>query len=195
MNKKVSTKLIARVGVLSAVAAVLYLLPGIPIIPPIYKLDFSNAPVLLGGFSLGCIPGLLILIIKDLIGLFNSSSMGVGELADFMTGATMMLCAVLIYKKNRTLKGALIGLVTGIVATVLVSALVNYYIMVPFYVSAFHMSEEAIVGMIGKVIPAVDTLPKLILLATMPFNLLKCVIITLITFLLYKRISPLLKNI
>ena len=70
-RKTVSAKLIARVGVLGAIAALLFLIPGIPIVPPIYKLDFSTVPVLLGGFSLGPVPGLLILLIKDLVGLTN----------------------------------------------------------------------------------------------------------------------------
>ena len=193
-RKTVSAKLIARVGVLGAIAALLFLIPGIPIVPPIYKLDFSTVPVLLGGFSLGPVPGLLILLVKDLVGLTNSSSMGVGELADFLASAAMMLTAVAIYRCHHSRRGALIGLIAGTAVITAAAALINYYIVIPFYVAAMNMPAEAIVSMIGKVIPAVDSLPKLIAFATTPFNLLKGVVLSVITFLLYKRLSPLLKG-
>ena len=193
-RKTVSAKLIARVGVLGAIAALLFLIPGIPIVPPIYKLDFSTVPVLLGGFSLGYVPGLLILLIKDLVGLTNSSSMGVGELADFLASAAMMLTAVAIYRRHHSRRGALIGLIAGTAVMTAAAALINYYIVIPFYVAAMNMPAEAIVSMIGKVIPAVDSLPKLIAFATTPFNLLKGVVLSVVTFLLYKRLSPLMKG-
>ena len=193
-RKTVSAKLIARVGVLGAIAALLFLIPGIPIVPPIYKLDFSTVPVLLGGFSLGPVPGLLILLVKDLVGLTNSSSMGVGELADFLASAAMMLTAVAIYRRHHSRRGALIGLIAGTAVMTAAAALINYYIVIPFYVAAMNMPAEAIVSMIGKVISAVDSLPKLIAFATTPFNLLKGVVLSVITFLLYKRLSPLLKG-
>ena len=193
-RKTVSAKLIARVGVLGAIAALLFLIPGIPIVPPIYKLDFSTVPVLLGGFSLGPVPGLLILLVKDLVGLTNSSSMGVGELADFLASAAMMLTAVAIYRRHHSRRGALIGLIAGTAVMTAAAALINYYIVIPFYVAAMNMPAKAIVSMIGKVIPAVDSLPKLIAFATTPFNLLKGVVLSVITFLLYKRLSPLLKG-
>ena len=193
-RKTVSAKLIARVGVLGAIAALLFLIPGIPIVPPIYKLDFSTVPVLLGGFSLGPVPGLLILLVKDLVGLTNSSSMGVGELADFLASAAMMLTAVAIYRRHHSRRGALIGLIAGTAVMTAAAALINYYSVIPFYVAAMNMPAEAIVSMIGKVIPAVDSLPKLIAFATTPFNLLKGVVLSVITFLLYKRLSPLLKG-
>ena len=193
-RKTVSAKLIARVGVLGAIAALLFLIPGIPIVPPIYKLDFSTVPVLLGGFSLGPVPGLLILLVKDLVGLTNSSSMGVGELADFLASAAMMLTAVAIYRRHHSRRVALIGLIAGTAVMTAAAALINYYIVIPFYVAAMNMPAEAIVSMIGKVIPAVDSLPKLIAFATTPFNLLKGVVLSVITFLLYKRLSPLLKG-
>ena len=193
-KKTVSTKLVARVGVLGALSALLFLIPGIPIVPPIYKLDFSTVPVLLGGFSLGYIPGLIILLIKDLVGLTNSSSMGVGELADFLASAAMMLTAVAIYRHQRSRRGALVSLIVGTVVMTIAAALINYFIVIPFYVTAMDMPAEAIVSMIGSVIPAVDSLPKLIAYATTPFNLPKGVVLSAITFLLYKRLSPLLKD-
>lgn len=195
MKSSLSVKTIARIGVLGAVAAILYAIPGIPVIPPIYKLDFSTLPALLGGFSLGYVPGLIILLIKDLFGLFHSSSLGVGELADFLASAAMLLSAVAIYRRLHNRRGALLALGVGSLAMTAAGALVNYFILIPFYATAMNMPVESIVSMIGRVIPAVNTLPRLIFLATVPFNLLKGVVLSLITFLLYKRLSPLLKGL
>ena len=190
-----STKNIARIGIMGAISWVLYgIVPGIPIIPPIYKLDFSTVPVLLAGFAMGPVPALLVLLIKDALGMIGSSSMCVGELADFVVSAAMMLTCTAVYKRNRTKKGALIGLLLGVFVTALAGALANYFIMIPFYVEVMQMPLKAIVGMIAKVIPPVDSLPKLILLATTPFNLLKGLALAVVTFALYKRLSPILKG-
>lgn len=194
-SEPMSIHLIARIGVLSAVAAVLYYIPGIPVIPPIYKLDFSTVPVLIGGFSMGIWPGLAILFIKDLTGLMHSSSMGVGEIADFITSAALMIPAVLMYTRGRrSFKMVILGMLAGLAAMLAAAALSNYYIMIPFYESAMGMPVDQIVATIAKTIPAVDSLWKMILLAVIPFNLLKGAIICLITVILYKRLSPMLKG-
>ena len=143
---------------------------------------------------MGPLPALCVLLIKDLVGLIGSSSMGVGELADFVTAAAMTLTCCAVYKKHRTLKGALIGMLLGVAVMGLSGALANYFIMIPFYVKVMNMPMETIVGMIAKTIPAVNSLPRLILLATVPFNLLKGVALSLVTFALYKRLSPILKR-
>ena len=194
-TEAIPVNIITRVGVLAAFSAVLYYIPGIPVIPPIYKLDFSTLPVLLGGFSMGVWPGLAILLIKDLTGLLHSSSMGVGEIADFIASASLMIPAVLIYRKHHTFKGAITGLGVGLVVMLAASALANYLIMIPFYVQVMNMPLDAILGQIARTIPAVDSLWKLILLATIPFNLLKGVVLCLITIVLYKRLAPFLKSV
>lgn len=192
-NAKFTTGTITRVGILGALAAILYAIPGIPIFPPIYKLDFSTLPALFGGFALGPIPSLIILLIKDVTGIAHSSSGGIGELADFLMSAALVLPAVLLYQRNRTRKGAVIGLIVGIICMAIVGALANYYIMIPFYMGEKGMAEEAIVASMAKIIPAIDSLLKMILLATTPFNLIKGIALAIPTFFMYKPLSPLLK--
>lgn len=191
-NRKLNASLIARVGVLGAIAAVLYFFPEFPIIPPIYKLDFSTLPVLLGGFAMGPVPALLILLIKDLTGLLHSSTMGVGELADFLMSGALVVTAVLIYQRHKSRRSATLGMLAGTGVMAVVGALANYYIMIPFYVTVQNVPVEAIVQMVAGTIPAVDSLFKLILLATTPFNLLKGIVLSVVTLLLYKSLSPLL---
>jgi riboflavin transporter FmnP len=189
---KTNTKRITRIGVLSAVAALLFYIPGIPIVPPIYKLDFSTLPALLGGFSMGPLAGALIVLIKDLVGLFNTQTGGVGELADFLVSASLVVTAAAVYRRSRTLKGALIGMTAGVLLMTLVGCLANYYVLIPFYQNVMGFPASEVIRLVSLTIPPVDSLWKLIVLATAPFNLIKGIALCGVTALLYKRLSPLL---
>ncbi|MEG2859677.1 MAG: ECF transporter S component [Clostridia bacterium] len=182
---------ITRVGVLGAIAAVLYFFPEIPVIG-FYKLDFSTLPALLAGFALGPVAGLIVVLIKDVIGMTHSTSMMVGELADFLCSGAFVVVSALIYKKHRNFKGALISMGVGIVVMTIVGALANYFIMIPFYINQMNFPEEAVIGMMAAVIPAVDSVFKLVLMVTAPFNVLKGVVLCVLTLLMYKRLSHLL---
>lgn len=191
---KTNIKRVSRIGVLSAAAAILFLIPGIPIFPPIYKLDFSTLPALLGGFAMGPVASVVIVFIKDLVGCINSDSNFVGELADFLVSSSLVVTASVIYRRHRSLKGALIGMGAGILLMTLVGALANYYVLIPFYQNVMGFPVEAIIGLMQAIIPAIDSLWKLILLATVPFNLIKGVALCGVTALLYKRLSRLLNG-
>ncbi len=183
-----TTPVLTRCAILAAVASVLFLFE-IPVVA-FYKLDLSNIPAMLGAFAMGPLPGLVILFLKSLIGLLHSSSAGIGELADFLMGAALLLPAAVIYYKNKTRKGALVGMAIGTVCMIVVSIFVNKFIMLPFYMGAFHMDMDAILKFAG--IAAVDSEWKLLLLVTGPFNLLKGVVLSLVTFLIYKPLSRIL---
>ena len=185
-RSNLSVQYMTRIAILGALSAVLFPLE-IPIVA-FYKLDFSTLPALLGAFSMGPLPGLAILLIKDLY----SSSMYVGELADFIMSAAFILPASLIYRKHKTRKTALVGMAVGTLCMIVVSVLVNWKMMIPFYMTAFHMDMEAIIGMAQKALPSVDTEWKVLLYVTAPFNLLKGFVLSLLTFVLYKRLSPML---
>ncbi len=190
MKKPMPVQYLTRIAVLAAISAVLYMIE-IPIVA-FYKLDLSNLPVMLGAFSMGPAPGLMILGVKSLLGLLHSSSGGVGEVADFIMGAALMLPAELIYRRRKSRKTALIGMVVGTLTLIVVSVLVNWKLMLPFYMAAFGMPMEAVVDMAAKAVPFVDTEWKLLLCVTAPFNLLKGAVLSTLTFIMYKHLSPLL---
>ncbi len=194
MNHKKSLAILIRIAILGAVSAVLFYFE-VPIIPPIYKLDLSAVPALIAGFAMGPGASLGVMAVKDLIGLTHTTSLGIGELADFLMSGSMTAIAALIYQKHRTFKGAVLSLGIGTLTMSAVAALANYFIMIPFYVQVMNMSPDTILMLIAKTVPAVDSLWKMILLAVVPFNLLKGVVLSVVTILLYKRISPLLKNL
>ena len=185
---RISVGVMTRVAILAAAASILFLIE-IPIVA-FYKLDLSNIPVLLGAFSMGPVPGLVILAIKSAIGLLHSSSAGVGELADFVMGAALVIPAAVIYHRNKSRKNAIIGMAVGTVCMVVVGVLMNKWVMLPFYMGAFHMDMDGIIRAAG--VAGVDSEWKLLLLVTGPFNLLKGVALSLVTALIYKPLSPIL---
>ena len=183
-----SVGVMTRVAILAAAASILFLIQ-IPIVA-FYKLDLSNIPVLLGAFSMGPVPGMMILALKSLIGLLSSSSAGIGELADFIMGAALVLPAALIYQQNKTRKNAIIGMAVGTLCMVIAGVLANKYIMLPFYMGAFHMDMDGILRFAN--VAGVDSEWKLLLMITGPFNLLKGVVLSVVTGLIYKPLSPIL---
>lgn len=183
-----STPSLTRMAILVAVASILFLIE-IPVVA-FYKLDLSNIPVLLGAFSMGPLAGVIILALKAVIGLLHSSSAGVGELADFLMGAAFVIPAAVIYHRNKTRKTALIGMAVGTLCMVVVSVLANKYIMLPFYMGAYHMDMDGILKFAN--VGGVDSEWKLLLLITGPFNLLKGVVLSIVTGLIYKPLSPIL---
>jgi len=194
MNTTVTTRKfltvgnMTRIAILAAAACILDLLQ-IPVVA-FYKLDFSNVPVLLGTFAMGVVPGSLILVLKCVIGLIHTSSMGIGKLADLIMSLAMVIPAGLIYHRNKTRKSAIVGMLIGTLCMTVVGVLVNKWILLPFYMTAFHMDMTGIINY-AKV-AGVDTEWKLLLLITGPFNLLKGIVLSLITGLIYKPLSPVL---
>ena len=187
-KSRFSVGVMTRIAILTAVASILFLIE-IPVVA-FYRLDLSNLPVLLGTFSMGAVPGLIILFLKSAIGLLHSNSAGIGELADFIMGAALILPAAIVYHRNKTRKNAIIGMVIGTLCTAVFGVLVNKFIMLPFYMGAFHMDMEGTLGFAN--VAGIDSEWKLLLLITAPFNLLKGTVLCVVTGLIYKPLSPIL---
>lgn len=194
-NKLDKTIKIALLGALSAVLMLLeFPLPFIA--PSFYQLDFSEVVVLLGGFALGPWAAVGIEAVKIganlLIG--GTDTAFVGELANFLMGCSLTVPATLLYHKMHTRKGAVIGMAVGTVCITLVSCALNAYVMIPLYATLFHMPLDAIVAMGSDINSGIHSLNGLVILAVGPFNLFKGFLIGLITALIYKKISHLLKH-
>ncbi|MBO5454041.1 MAG: ECF transporter S component [Clostridia bacterium] len=194
---KINTKWMVKVGMLSAVSVVLMLFEfPLPFIaPPFYELDFSEVPVLIGTFALGPLAGVVIEFIKVLLNLLVNGTItgGVGEFANFLVGACFVLPAGIIYKQKKTKIQAVIGMLAGTVIMVIAGVFVNAFLLIPAYGSALGIPMEAFVGMGSAIHSSIDSLWKLVLLCVAPFNALKCVIVSLITALIYKPLRRILK--
>ncbi len=188
------TRYLVRIAVLSTIAFILmYIDFPIPMLFPAFlKIDASDIPAILGAFSMGPVAGVLIELIKNILHFIvkGSETGGVGQLANFLIGCAWVIPIGLIYKRKKTKKNAIMGLIVGAVSMIVIAGVVNYYITLPFYETMMPM--EAIVGMGSVVNPAIKDYFTLVLYGITPFNVLKTLSISIITMLVYKRVSPIL---
>jgi len=167
----------------------------LPFAPSFYELDLSEAVILMGGFAMGPLAAVIMELLKNLLNLLLNGTItaGVGELANFVMGCAFVFPACLFYKYHKTFKGAIISLIIGIVSLVIVGCVVNYFIMIPAYVALANFPLEAILSMAKEVNPYVGNLFSMIIFAVAPFNLVKGIVCSVISLLLYKRLKKILR--
>ena len=175
-NVSRSTNLMVKIALLATIGLLLTLVD-FPILPafPFLKIDLGDVPALVGAFAFGPIAGIVIEGFKNvLIFLFhNSASGGIGEFANFIVGAVFVGTAGLVYSKNKSRKMALISLITSVVAMGVAGVVANYFLIVPLYFKSMP-TKDLIHYMVAGIIP---------------FNLIKGVVISVATMLIYKRVS------
>ncbi len=195
-KKKMTTKMITQIGMLGAIATVLMLFEiPLPFAPSFYEIDFSEVPVLIGCFSMGPLAGALIELVKIILNFVINGTMtaGVGEVANFIIGCSLCVPAGIIYKKNKTKKGAVLGLLVGTMFMTTLGCFVNAYILLPTYAAAFQIPIEGLIEMGTAVNGNIHSLFTFVMFAVVPFNLLKGVLDSIIVMAVYKKISPILK--
>lgn len=193
-----ATKRLVLTAVLGAISGILMILEfPMPFIPPFVKMDFSELPVILGGFIMGPVSGALVSLIKILINfaLRGTATFGVGELANFLYSIGYMLPAVIIYHRLKTKKGAVISLITGTIITSIIAVIFNAFVTFPLYGSLMNLSINDIVKMCASVNPLVKNPISLMLFSILPFNIFKYGVTSIITFLLYKKLSVAVKDL
>ncbi len=190
---------IAKIAMFSALAYILYLLrfPMPFAFAPWLELHFSDLPALIGGFALGPIAGCIITVIRVLLKLLTqwSGTFGVGDMADIIMGICYVLPASLIYKFNRTKKGALLGILAGGALSVLGAILANRFLLVPSFAAASPAGMPGIVGSLKSLFPNITEASfyaYYLGLSVLPFNLIRCIVEGAVVFFIYKRISKLL---
>ena len=186
---------LVQIGMLGAVSVVLMMFE-IPLFfaPSFYKIDLSEIPVLIGTFAMGPVAGMFIELIKVVLHMLfkGSSTAGVGDFANFLIGCAMIVPAGLIYQKKKSKKSAVIGMIAGTLFMAFIGCFLNAFVLLPAYGKAFGMPDDALVAMGTAVNPAINSLLTFVVLAVAPFNILKGLIVGVITFLLYKHVSPIL---
>ncbi len=208
MKRKIKTRDLVVTAMLSAIAFALMLLDfSLPVMPSFIKLDVSDLPALIGGFALGPAAGVAISFFKNLLNIAfeGTTTAGVGEVANFILASCFVTPAALIYKKTKGpkngesakksgIRAALIGCVTGAVSMAVLSLPVNYFITYPAYIKFYGMTLEMIVSMYQAILPWADSLIKCLLVFNVPFTLFKGCLTSALAFLVYKRISPIIKG-
>lgn len=188
---KFGTKQMVRVAVFGALSGIFYIFIKFPVpfLPPFLEFHFDEIPAFIASFAYGPISGLLVLLIKTLIKLPFTSTLGVGELSDLIYSAAFIVPAAIIYKKHRNFKGVFVGLFIGTVFQLSVSLLSNIYLMIPFYMKVMEFPEKAILGMCQAANPKITNIGwSYGLLAVLPFNAIKDGAVILLTLFTYKSV-------
>lgn len=191
-------RFIARVAIFSALSTILYIVKvfevHLPFLPPFLALHFDEIPAFIAGYAYGPYAALIVILVKTIIKLPFTSTLAVGELADFIFSCTFVLPATFVYKKIRNFKGVFIGLGISVVLQVVVAMVMNVYAILPFYIQVMGMTEEMILGMCQKANPSITNIDwSYAFLAVMPLNLIKDAIVIFVTFIIYRGIHKTLR--
>lgn len=195
--KRGNVRRLTVAALMGAVAFVLqYFSFSIPVLSAFAELDLSALPELIGGFILGPVGAVMIVTVKLLLYMIfkGTSSMYTGEIQNFLLSCAYVLPAVLYYRKHRTKQGALVGIALGSIVSVVASIFTNLYLIFPAYMFLYGMSWNSILEICAVASPWIKDIPTFVAFSVVPFNLVSRAVTSVLTMLLYKRISVPLKK-
>ena len=195
--RKMNIRQMTVIGIFSALSIVLYYTAkfNIAIFPSWLDIQFSDVPALLVTYMYGPISGALVIVVRFFCKLPGTSTVGVGELADLLIGLALVLVAGLFYKKHRTLKGALLATTFGMLAGTFVGVVANWLILIPAYKGIAGFPQAALTGTMDALfggnglVTDSNFMVYYLFVSVLPFNLVRYVLVFIITFILYKRLS------
>ncbi len=189
----VYTRNITMTALLATISYVLAFLElPVPLSPSFARMDLSDLPALIGTFTFGPATGVMIELIKNVLQLPSTSTGGIGELANFLMGASYVLSAGFIYKNKKTKKMAIWACVISSAIMGIVATIVNYFILLPLFEK--FMPLDQLIASFGEFLPFIQTKLDIVLFNALPFNILKGLIIGGITMMLYRKLAPILKG-
>jgi len=196
--KKNKIRRLTMAAMMGAIAFVLMFFSfSVPVLSPFAEFDFSALPELIGGFILGPVGAVEIIVIKLALKLVfkGSSSLMTGELSNLLLSLAYVLPAVIYYRRHKNKKGAVVGIILGSVISVLFSIITNVFIIIPAFMYLYGMDWAAIIDICANVNPWIKSIPTFVAFSVVPFNVISRVVTSIITILLYKHISKPLKKL
>ena len=164
----------------------------VPLSPLFARMDLSDLPALIGAFAFEPVTGVMIELIKNVLQILSTSTGGIGELANFLMGASYVLTAGFIYKYKKTKKMAMWACAVSSIVMGIAAAIVNYYILLPLFET--FMPLDQLIASFGEFLPFIQTKLDVVLFHTLPFNVIKGLVIGAITMIIYKNLTPVLKG-
>ena len=190
-----TTKRIAYIAMFSALGGVVMLFEiPLPFAPPFYKIDLSELPVLMCTLYLGPVAGVTAEFLKVAVKVLikGTSTAFVGDFANFVVGISFILPASIVYHYRKTRKTAVIGLIVGTLCMTVFGSLFNAFYLIPKFSELFKLPVDAIIAMGNKVNSSITDINSLVLFAVVPFNLIKGTVVSIVTYLLYKRVEKII---
>lgn len=197
-QKVLTTRKMAMVGMFSAISAILMFFEfPLPFAPSFYELDFSEIPILVGSFAFGPAAGVLMEFVKILLKLFlkGTSTAFVGDMANFLVGCSFILPASIIYLFKKGKKNAIVACVVATMIITVFGTMFNALYLIPAFSKLYGIPLEVILGMGSKVNPLMSegSLTSFVICCVAPINLIKGGVASLVTMLVYKPLSPIIK--
>lgn len=194
-----STRKMAMIGMFSAIAMILHLFDfPLPFAPDFYKLDFSELPILVGTFAFGPAAGVMMEFIKILLKLFikGTSTAFVGDLANFAIGCSFILPASVIYAFRKSKKNAILACCAGTLVLTVFGTAFNAVYLLPAFSKLYGLPLDTLIEMGSTVNPLVNegSIISFVIACVAPLNLIKGASVSIVTLLIYKPLSPIIKT-
>lgn len=194
-----NTRKVAMIGMFSAIAMILHLFDfPLPFAPGFYKLDFSELPILVGTFAFGPAAGVMMEFVKILLKLLTkgTSTAFVGDLANFVIGCSFILPASVMYAFRKNKKSAILACVTGTAVMTVFGTAFNAIYLLPAFSKLYGIPMEQLLAMGTAVNPLAKegSIVSFVAACVAPMNLIKGASVSLVTLLIYKPLSPIIKS-
>lgn len=197
MKTKMNVRKIALIGMLGAIAAILMLIrTPLPFMPPFMDFDLSSLPEIIGGFALGPVAAIFIVLVKLIVKLamLGTSTMFTGEISNFMVSCAYILPAIWIYDRHKTKMSAVYGMLVGTAVCAIVAVITNVTIIIPFYANLMNWSLDKIIEMCAAINPFINNIFTVAIFGIAPFNIIKFGATSIITYFAYKKMSGPIKK-
>jgi len=195
--KSTSLRKNIMVALLAAIAFIIMFLQfPLPLFPTFLTIDLSDVPAIIGAIVYGPAAGIIIEAIKNLLHWLTSGSVTgvpVGEFANFLTGTVYILVSTWLFRKRKTFSSLISGMVAGTIVTAIVMSIANYFVIFPSYAYFLGFPVDAAVKMAQAANHSINDLFSLVVLGVLPFNIIKCIIISIIAIPIYARVRPRMK--
>ena len=194
-----NTRKLAMIGMFSGIAVSLQVLD-FPIFfaPGFYKMDFSELPILVGSFAFGPVAGVMMEFVKVLLKLCikGTSTAFIGDLANFVVGCSLIIPASAVYSFKKTKKSAIIACIVGTLVMTVFGTAFNAVYLLPAFSKFYGMPLDAILAMGAEVNPLAKegSIVSFVVACVAPMNLIKGTLVSVVTLLIYKPLSPIIKT-
>jgi riboflavin transporter FmnP len=162
----------------------------LPFMPPFMDFDFAGVPELVGIFILGPVYGFFIIAIKLAIKIATTGTASAltGELINMMLSCSFVFPAWFVYSRKRDRRHALYGMIAGVLTATAVACFSNVYLIIPLYARLYGYTMDMVIASTQLVNKYIDSVPRLVLIGIMPFNLFKLSVSSFIVYALYDRV-------
>lgn len=178
--KKFNTKSFVAIGMLSSLSFVLMLIKfPIPPFPAYLTVDFSDIPALIAALMFGPLAAIIVELIKNMIDYLmvgSEAGIPIGNFANFIAGIVFVLPTYYVFKKLKMKWGLAVSLIIGTIFMAVFMSILNYVAILPAYTL-----------LLGWDPMSTSDLRQLVVVAILPFNLVKGLIVTVIFLLIYSR--------